>query len=302
MKKFLYAALAVATIAFVGCKPTNTPDDQPGGGNDTVPVTPPATGDQPVVEATEGAVTVVWNTVDFTPCVDNQLVFAGDYNGYNVDPANLVHFEAIEGYAGWYKAVITPADPAASPVLQGKPCALYLDGTFPSSWDHQWIGTAEHPCELIDGPAKLEVEYEVESKLVVSENSSVVYVRSYSFKTDPCKAPETYTVNFKVTCPDLGEGNVLYVCGKFNGWDATATPLTLANGIWTCTVDGVVMGDEYKFLANASWDNEELAAVAEGADCAEAVGNRKVDDVDIVAVVENIRGITATRCEAAAGE
>lgn len=304
MKKFLYAALAVATMAFVGCKPTNTPDpDKPGTGNDTVPVTPPA-GDQPVVDATEGAVTIVWNTVDFTPCVDNQLVFAGDYNNYNIKPDSMAHFQAIEGYDGWYKVVITPADPAAEVVLQGKPCALYLDGTFPSSWDHQWLDVDEdHKCTILDGPATIEMEYNVESKLLVSANSSVVYVRSYGFKTDPCKAPETYSVSFKVTVPEgLGDA-VVYAVGKFNSWTADATPLTKnADGTWGAVVEGVVMKDEYKFVCNGSWDFEELAAIEEGKDCAEPVGNRVIDDVEIVATVANFRGITAERCEAAPAE
>lgn len=311
MKKFQFALICAAALAFVACK-----EECPVCGNemdnctcDTVEVCPDCgenpcvcqpKSDVPVVEATEGAVTVVWNAVGFVPCMEegNQLVFAGDYNGYNTDPAAMAKFEAIEGYEGWWKAVITPADASLTPVLAGKPCALYMDGTFPSSWDHQWLNVEAGACEVIDGDATLEVEYEVESKLIVNSNSSVVYVRSYGFKTDPCLEPEKYTVNLTASAPELPEGTIVYAVGAFNSWTTDATPMTLANGVWTATIENVVMGAEYKYVANASWDNEELLEAAEGAVCAEGLsGNRKINDVDVVDAIGNFKDITIMKCD-----
>ena len=312
MKKFLFAALAVATLALVGCEPETCPvcgeekcvceNCDVCGKNpcecDTTGTTKPEKPEIPVVEATEGTVTVVWNAVGFVPCLENQLVFAGSYNGYNTDPAQMAKFEAIEGYEGWWKAVITPADASLTPVLAGKPCALYLDGTFPSSWDHQWLNVEAGACEILDGAAELQVEYEVESKLIVAKNSSVVYVRSYGFKTDPCLEPETYTVTLTASAPELPEGTTVYAVGSFNGWTADATPMTLANGVWTVTIDGVVMGAEYKYVANATWDNEELLEAAEGAVCAEGLsGNRKINDVEVVDAIGNFKDITIMKCD-----
>ena len=310
MKKFLFAALAVMAVAFMSCepKPTVCPDcgKEPCvceicdvcGENPCV-CTPEEKPEIPVVEATEGAVTVVWNAVGFVPCMEGgQLVFAGSYNGYNTNPADMVKFQAIEGYEGWWKAVITPADPAAEPALEGKPCALYLDGTFPSSWDHQWLNVEAGACEILDGEAELQVEYEVESKLIVAKNSSVVYVRSYGFKTDPCLEPETYTVNLTASAPALPDSVIVYAVGAFNGWNTSATPMTLANGVWTVTIDDVVMGAEYKYVANASWDNEELLEAAEGAVCAEGLsGNRKINDAEVVDVIGNFKDITIMKCD-----
>lgn len=312
MKKFQFALICAAALALVACEKKcdvcgNELDNCTCG--DTVEVCPDCgenpcvcqpKSDVPVVEATEGAVTVVWNAVGFVPCMEegNQLVFAGDYNGYNTDPAAMAKFEAIEGYEGWWKAVITPADASLTPVLAGKPCALYMDGTFPSSWDHQWLNVEAGACEVIDGDATLEVEYEVESKLIVNSNSSVVYVRSYGFKTDPCLEPETYTVNLTASAPELPEGTIVYAVGSFNGWTADATPMTLANGVWTVTIDDVVMGDEYKYVANGTWDNEELLEAAEGAVCAEGLsGNRKINDVDVVDAIGNFKDITIMKCD-----
>lgn len=297
MKKFFFAALAVATVAFIGCdKKTVDEPENPNGQDTTVVIPETEIAEQPVIEATEGAVTIVWCPVGFKPCADNQLVFAGDYNGYNTDPAAMAHFEAVEGANGWYVAVITPADPAASPVLAGKPCALAADGSFPASWDHQWLNVDAGACEVIEGPASLEVEYEVESKLIVESNSSVVYVRSYGFKSEPCVEPEKYTVTFTATAPALPEGVIVYAVGDFNSWTADGTPMTYANGVWTVTVDEVPLAGGYKYVANGTWDNEELAAVEEGAECANAISNRALVDVENVDVIENFKDITISKC------
>lgn len=300
MKKFFFAALAVATVAFIGCDKKTVDEPENPNGQDTTVVIPGGDdteiAEQPVIEATEGAVTIVWCPVGFKPCADNQLVFAGDYNGYNTDPAAMAHFEAVEGANGWYVAVITPADPAASPVLAGKPCALAADGSFPASWDHQWLNVEAGACEVIEGPASLEVEYEVESKLIVESNSSVVYVRSYGFKSEPCVEPEKYTVTFTATAPALPEGVIVYAVGDFNSWTADGTPMTYANGVWTVTVDEVPLAGGYKYVANGTWDNEELAAAEEGAECANAINNRSLVDVENVDVIENFKDITIARC------
>ena len=303
------AALAVATLAFVACEPKPGPDVPTPDQQDTTVVTPDEPTDepiaaQPVVEATEGAVTIVWCPVGFTPCVDNQLVFAGNYNEYNTDPAAMAHFEAVEGANGWYKAVITPADASANPVLEGKPCALASDGTFPSDWAHQWLNVEEGDCEILDGSAEavLEVEYDVESKLKVTNNSSVVYVRSYGFKVNPCVEQETYSVTFTATAPELAADQTVYVVGDFNKWTTDANPLTFANGVWSTTVEGVVLGNGYKYVVNASWDNEELAAAEEGADCGKGISNRQVNDVEMIDVIANFKDITIAKCEDAPAE
>ena len=66
-----------------------------------------------------------------------------------------------------------------------------------------------------------------------------------------------------VTSPIVGESSVTFnygdnsaesvsVAGSFNGWNATATPMTKnAEGIWTVTVDGLEAGEyQYKFVVN----------------------------------------------------
>jgi hypothetical protein len=261
--KFFAFAMMACAVMMTACKKDNTP------------VTPDIKSDLPEVEATEGAVTVVWNIANIDEmCDEVGYVFAGNYNNWNTDPEAMVHFEAIAGYHGWFKAVL-PTEEA----LQGKPCALAKDGTFPSSWDYQWIGTEEHPCEVVKGDATLEVEYEVESKLVCGAEADVVYVRSYAFKGNPCVEAvyDDVTFNLTVTNP-VPEGHVVYIVGDAfeKSWDVTAYPMEGSGANWNITLKAIV-GKEFKFVVDSSWTNDQMEYDEEKA-CAKAVKkNLKVD-------------------------
>lgn len=139
------------------------------------------------VEVTKNAITIVWNAIGFEPCIypDKQLVLAGDYNNWNTYPVDMVNFEPLYGHDNWWKAVITPDKDATSPLLVGVPCGIAKDGTF--SWDYQWADVEAGNCEVISGDAVIQKDYANQLQLHVNSNSSVVYIRSYGFKNDPCK-------------------------------------------------------------------------------------------------------------------
>ena len=262
--KFFAFAMMACAVMMTACKKDNTP------------VNPPIKSDVPEVAATEGAVTVVWNIANIDEmCDEVGYVFAGNYNDYNTDPEAMVHFEAIEGFEGWFKAVI-----ATEKALEGKPCALAKDGTFPSSWDFQWIGTEEHPCEVVKGDATLEVEYEVESKLVCGAEADVVYVRSYAFKGNPCvdAVYDDVTFNLTVTIP-VNDGDTVFIVGDAfeKSWDPAAYPMEGAGSHWAITLPAIV-GKSYKFVVNGSWDNDQMEYDEEKA-CVNKAGNMKVDFV-----------------------
>ena len=84
------------------------------------------------------------------------IVWAGSYNGWSIDnPANMIHFKPLEGFAGWYVAEVNDArTPQADQKIStgdnccvGKPVQLKKDGSF--SWDFQsgdaeaWINMAQ---------------------------------------------------------------------------------------------------------------------------------------------------------------
>ncbi len=298
MKKMFLAFMAIATLSMVmvGCKKNKGNDD------------PEIKKTVPEVAATEGAVTIVWNAVNYSEC--NGLVFAGSYNDYGTDAASMVKFEKIEGYTNWYKAVVTPKDPAAEPVLEGKPCALAEDGTFPSSWNYQWIGSEEHPCELISGDAEFAVEYETETKIIVKKNSSVIFVRSYGFKEDPCVKAETYTINFTLNVEAaVPADKKVAIVGDFPeaGWkaaDGEALEMTrVSDNQFTIAIEKLALGKEYKYIVvnvgceeGHEWDLEMYpTAPAQGDTCvAKIAGNMTVSDV---MVIDNIAGFVGVTTE-----
>lgn len=286
LKFFALAALATVAV-MAGCKKDKEKE-----------ATPDIKSSVPEVEATEGAYTVVWNAVDYAEC--NGLVFAGNYNDWSTDVEQMAKFEKIEGYTNWYKAVIVPASEITQ--LEGKPCALAGDGTFPSSWDHQWIGSEEKPCELVKGEASFEVEYSTETKMIVPTIGGVVYVRSYQFKVDPCVEEQVYDVTFNLSVEqEVDEAVKVYVVGDFveNGWTLDAYEMTRVDNK-TFKIEGIKakIGREYKYTANATWNNEMvIAAPSEGDTCsAKLEGNWKIADVTVNDKIYGFNGINGKLC------
>lgn len=312
MKKVKFAAIAMAALAFVACKPNQGEVD------------PPIKSTVPEVEATDGAYTIVWNAVDYSEC--NGLVFAGNYNGYKQDDvAAMAQFEKIEGYTNWYKAVVVPTTEITQ--LEGKPNALASDGTFPSNWDHQWIGSEEKPCELIKGPGEFAVEYSTETKLIVGEIGAVTYVRSYGFKVDPCVEEPSYEVTFNVEVKQpMGEKDIVYVVGDFveNAWTPAAYPMTRVDAQHFTAKVTAKIGREYKYVANAEaivaavdeegnplkdkdgkdstfvagWYYDMAQTPAEGKDCSEKCANSQISDIEVNDVVYGFFNLNAVLCEA----
>ena len=268
--KFLAIAMMACALVMTACKGGDTP------GPDIKKTTPE-------VAATPGAVTVVWNIANIKDMCEVEYVFAGNYNNYNVDPANMAHFEALEGYEGWYKAVIV-LDGVDH--LEGKPCALQKDGTFEGSWGNQWIGTEEHPCEVLSGAAELVAEYEVESKLVCAADADVVFVKSYAFKTNPCVDAvwDEVTFTLTVTVP-VTDGGTVYIVGDAfeKSWDVTAYPMQGSGSNWTITLPTIV-GKEYKFAVNADWANDQMV-LNEEKQCVEKAKNMTVDFITMTPTV-----------------
>ena len=283
--KFFFAALVCATMTFVACEdPGKDPGKDPGQ-NDTTVVTPP-TSDMPEVAPVEGKIVVVFNAVDQAE-VCNGLVFAGDYNGYNTNAADMAAFEPIEGYANWFKVEITPCTEGKTEgyALIGKPCQLAADGSFPGSWDYQWhaklndAGEVDTEVEIIKGNAELQPDYNLEKKLAVFDGADVVYVRAYAWKKNPCVPVEKYTVSFEVTTKfAVADSLTVNVAGAMNGWNASGSLMTpnADRTVWTVSIDAVELGMEYKYTLVAASGNTYW----------EQGDNRKVDDREMYDEVE----------------
>lgn len=266
--KFMAIVMMACTILAVGCKK----GDEAGTNNP-----PEIQKTTPDVAATEGATTVVWNIANIADvCDEVGFVFAGNYNGYSVDDVDaLVHFKALEGYEGWYVAVI-PLETVDH--LEGKPCALKKDGTFPSDWAYQWFDQEDHPCEILGGAASFITENTDETKLVCEASADVVYVKSYGFKNDPCVDAVYYDVTFNLTVQTpVTDGGTVYIVGDAfeQSWVVDAYPMTGSGSNWTITLPAIV-GKKYKFCVNGNWDNDQMVLNTER-DCVEKAGDMKVD-------------------------
>ena len=289
--KFFFAALVCATMTFVACE-DNTGNGGNGGnggteGTDTTTTQNPDNKPEiPVVDPVEGKIVVVLNTVDQAE-VCNGLVFAGDYNGYNTNAAEMAKFEAIEGYDNWYKVEITPCTEGKTEgfALIGKPCQLAADGSFPASWDYQWhaklneAGEVDTEVEIIKGNAELQPDYNLEKKLAVLDGADVVYVRAYAWKKNPCVPVEKYTVSFEVTTKfAVADSLTVNVAGAMNGWNASGSLMTpnADRTVWTVSIDAVELGMEYKYTLVAESGNTYW----------EQGDNRKVDDREMYDEVE----------------
>ncbi len=318
MKKvrFITGALLSAAFFFACTDPYGDVEGGQGGNGDP--------SEQPEIEAVEGKVVVVLNAVEEATVCGQDIVFAGDYNGYNTNPADMVKFEPVDGYAGWYKAEITPSATPSDPnyIIKGKPCSLAKDGTFPGGWDHQWYplmndaGTVEKPIEVIEGNAELKAENTYEQNLCIKDGADVVYVRTYSWKTNPCNEEDVYPIVFKVRLPNgaLPDSCTTIVAAGIKGqWGdngkMTDGMVKLSPNddrtLWTSdTIEGIAYKAEYKYAAVGGsgtmyW---ELAEKAEDASCAEAVGNRKVMGRVQNDVVYEWRDITIKQCKHEEGQ
>ena len=253
----------------------------------------------PNVSSQPGKIVLVLNCVNEAE-VCNNIVFAGDYNGWNLQIENLAKFEPIPDYDGWFKVVLTPSEPDAG--ITGKPNQLASDGSFPSDWAHQWYAQMDgdivvNQCEILRGDAELQEEYNGEQALTMFASADVVYIRAYAWKKNPCIPTPTFTVTFNVTVPaGLEPDDVVYIVGNMNDWNQTETQMTKSGNVWTIILDEIQEGIEYKYVLNGSWDFEELGAIGEEG-CAEGVMNRKVVDTTMNDVVLNFRGRTAVKCD-----
>ncbi|MBQ7438966.1 MAG: Ig-like domain-containing protein [Paludibacteraceae bacterium] len=163
----------------------------------------------------------------------------------------IYKFEAIKDYANWYKVEIPMTE-----ALEFKVCLIYAkDG----SWEGQATDVALHSCNYssvaptIDGGQCKEF----------NATTGLLYLSIGGWNKSECV--EEVLVDRKVTVivPECGF-EIPSVVGSFNGWDATAIPMTLVeNYTYTATVQAYA-SDKFKIAGSVSgWDNQPLFYDAE---------------------------------------
>lgn len=250
MKKFFFAALAVAAVALVGCEPKPAPTPTPDGGDTTVVVAVPTAADLADYEEEGNFVACV----HFAGAVCNDIVFAGSYNGWATDPTSMVKFEALEGFEGWYVAVVPVTVVDGVEANDGKPAQLADDGSF--SWDYQ-TGDVDS-WELISGSVDIVAGYSGESdcKNWTSEEPNILKSLYWKNNQSPCVevVEQEYTITLKA--PDCG-GFEPAIIGDFNGWAEGVAMELQADGSYKAVITSSV-GKGYKFKAttDTDWSNQ----------------------------------------------
>lgn len=250
MKKFFFAALAVAAVALVGCEPKPVDPIDPEPGDTTVVVAAPTAADLADFEEEGNFVACV----HFAGAVCNDIVFAGSYNGWATDPASMVKFEALEGFDGWYVAVVPVTVVDGVEANDGKPAQLADDGSF--SWDYQ-TGDVDS-WELVSGTVDIVAGYSGESDLKNWNSAEPVILKSLYWKNNqsPCVevVEQEYTITLKA--PDCG-GFEPAIIGDFNGWTEGVAMELQADGSYKAVITSSA-GKGYKFKAttDTDWSNQ----------------------------------------------
>ncbi|NLO71633.1 MAG: hypothetical protein GX102_11975 [Porphyromonadaceae bacterium] len=274
-------------------------------------VTPPVIEtDYPELAAVSGKVLIV-AYFEEAPCGD--VVFIGSNNGWDTsDPSKLVKFTPVgkvgeKVWDGWYKVAIDTVGAAADKdgvmyKLAGKPVQL-KDGAF--DWGHQVGYDAESDVVKKNGEVDIFPGYSGECDIFYGSTEEPVVLVFKKWKKNPCVATPKRNYTFTVTVPSATPNDAMVrIVGDFKdpypSWSADAENMKLtkqANGTYTITLNNVEEGTAYKYVLNGTWDNEELAVVEDGAECANAIENRKLgSDTNVKDKVENWKDITSPRC------
>ena len=193
-----------------------------------------------------------------TAPICNDIVFIGSYNGWNSsDPTQLIKFEPVENFAGWY--VTSVYDASAS--IEGKPVQLKSDGTF--SWDYQLGDDAVS----VRGTLTIEPGYSGEVNLKGYGTDAPVVFAFGKWKNDnnPCVAAEKHNYTVILNAPYCADEAGTYfdpaIIGDFNGWsEGVAMDLILDGenvGKYKYEFEDEV-GHAFKFKAatDTDWSNQ----------------------------------------------
>jgi hypothetical protein len=202
-------------------------------------------------------------TGTYTMCIYNEgacndIVLIGTYCGWSGDAESLEHFQAVEGFEGWYVVTWEDAtDPAAGDGVQAKPVQLTATGTF--SWDYQLNDQAQ----LLRGSANILPgnTNEVDIKNI---QPGIVVIEVPGWKADPCTAVY-HIYNVTLVSPDCNDEDYVVpaISGGFNNWAQQAMEMNelktaerqnagLPGAVFEASFKAAE-GTEYKFRSAAEW-------------------------------------------------
>ena len=207
-------------------------------------------------------------TKTYTMCIYNDgacndIVLIGTYVSWDAT-AELLKFQPVEGFEGWYVVTWDDESGAAEKVdeggVQAKPVQLTGTGTF--SWDYQ----LSDESELIRGTAVVAPGNPGEAD-IKNIAAGIVVVDVKSWKNNPCTAVyHTYKVTF--ISPDCNEEDYVVpaISGGFNNWAQQAMTMNelktaerqqagLPGAVFEISFKGAE-GSEFKFRSSEEWGKD----------------------------------------------
>jgi len=157
----------------------------------------------------------------------------------------IYKFTSIPMYENWYTVIVD-----ATEAMEFKVCLIYAgDG----SWQGQATGVELHPCNYSTMEPEISGDGQCKG---FSANGGLLYLKIGGWQKSECVVEEEVLRTVWVTVPECGF-EVPSIVGSFNDWDATAIPMTLAEGNMYYAQIYAVASDEFKFAGSVSgWGNE----------------------------------------------
>lgn len=205
-------------------------------------------------------------TGTYTMCIYNEsacadIVLIGTYVGWDAS-AELVTFQAVEGFEGWYVATWEDAtDPTAEGGIQAKPVQLTATGTF--SWDYQ-LGP---DAELIRGTADLLSANNGTEVDIKNIGAGIVVIDVKSWKNNPCTAVY-HVYNVSLVSPDCNDEDYVVpaISGGFNNWAQQAMEMNelktaerqqagLPGAVFEVSFKAAE-GSDFKFRSSEEWGKD----------------------------------------------
>ena len=174
---------------------------------------------------TDNVVLCVKFTGDATVC--NDILLAGNYNGWNTTISEMFKFMLLAGFDGWYAAEfpfeVTKDSNGDDVYPQGKPIQLDNEGKF--GWDNQ-CGDPDAWTHKGGNNADISWGFDYEANITYNSAGAYIYEMSYWKKhINPCAAILRHDYTIRLYAPDACEEMKPAVIGDFNNW-SEGIPMT----------------------------------------------------------------------------
>ena len=162
-------------------EPDPTPEPEPTPDPEPEPDPDPQPSEYPELTVKTGYATLCFH---ITAPVCQDMVWAGVYNDWQIDPAAMIHFAAVKDWDGWYTADIPLTEGIDN---KGKIVHLAIDGLF--NWGYQAAETTA--CYILKGESTCYDHAGGGTQFILKESNEPTYVMLTQWLNNPCDTEYT---------------------------------------------------------------------------------------------------------------